>query len=76
MKKVEITNNFVGVCHMQVCVAKDATDEEILEVCNAENPSGTTNGWLQVVREDDERPQMESVQCQDDPNRIHLLVAC
>ena len=76
MKKVEITSTFVGICHMQVCVARDATDEEILEVCNRENPSGTTNGWSQVVREDEERPQMEPVQCQDDPNRIHLLVAC
>ena len=50
MKKIMITNPMVGICGMQVCVDKSATDEEILKVCNLENPAGTTGGWQTVVR--------------------------
>ena len=31
MDKVVVTRGIVGLCHMQVCAHKDATDEEILE---------------------------------------------
>ena len=74
MNRVIVTNIFVGICHMQVCAVPDATDEEILAVCNRENPSGTTSGWTQVKRAEDEpsRP----VACQQDPARTHFLVAC
>lgn len=41
-RRVSITQAAIGICHMQVCAAKDATDDEILKVCNYENPSGTT----------------------------------
>ena len=81
MEKVIVTKMLVGICHMQVCVLRDATDDEILIVCNRENPSGTTNGWTNVVRtinEDDffDSPNMLPVQCTDYPERVHLLVAC
>jgi hypothetical protein len=69
-----VTREFVGICHMQVCADSEATDEAILEVCNRENPSGTTNGWSRVVR-DAEGPQAP-VQCHDDAKRTHFLVAC
>lgn len=59
---------------MQVCAIKDATDEEILEVCNKENPSGTSGGWLEVVREGEEN--MLPVTCEDHPERVHYLVVC
>lgn len=42
MNKVVVTRPFMGICGMQVCAHKDATDEEILAVCNGENPSGTS----------------------------------
>jgi len=66
---VIITRGIVGICHMQVCIVKDATDEEILKVCNGENPSGTSLGWSTVLRHD-------AVTCDDDKERQHLLVQC
>ena len=72
MERVIVTNPFNGLCHMQVCAIADATDEEILEVCNRENPSGTSLGWCGVIREGDGAP----VQCQDFPDRTHFLVNC
>jgi len=72
MEKVIVTNPFVGICHMQVCVEKDVPDEEILKVCNRENMAGTTNGWSDVVRSGDGAP----IVCADNPDRLHILVAC
>jgi hypothetical protein len=71
----------LGICAMQVCAVRDATDEEILAACNSENPAGTTNGWASVVRESNpeqlgyEENKMPA-QCADDENRLHLLVYC
>ena len=45
MDRVVVTNMWCGIVHMQVCAVEDATDNEILVVCNRKNPSGTTNGW-------------------------------
>lgn len=73
MNRVEVTRSFVGIYYMQVCAEKDASDKEILEVCNRENISGTTNGWMSVLREDSEHPP---VACQDNPSRLHFLVSC
>ena len=64
-----------GVATMQVCVQKDATDEEILDVCNVENPSGVTGGWSEVVRKNEDRYQ-GAVQCEDHVDRLHLIVTC
>lgn len=79
MNRVVVTRPIVGICHMQVCAAKDATDEEILAICNRENPSGTTNGWGHVVRSAEPDSMFKTpgpVQCDDDPERLHILVAC
>jgi len=79
MNRVVITRDFVGVCHMQVCAIADATDEEILEVCNHNNPSGTSNGWSKVHRKEGEKflgVDIGPVKCNDNPGRIHYLVAC
>jgi hypothetical protein len=78
MDRVVVTCPFLGICHMQVCAERDATDEEILEVCNRENPAGTINGWSHVIRQEDEYNDKKSlpVQCADDPSRMHFLVAC
>lgn len=75
-KRVIVTAPFVGICFMQVCAVRDASDHEILDVCNLENPAGTTNGWAYVIRDDEECPQRNPVQCGDDPARVHYLVAC
>lgn len=76
-KRVVITRPICGIAHMQVCAVKDATDEEILEVCNRENPSGTSNGWTSVIRSDCEFwGPTAPVACQSEPERMHFMVAC
>jgi len=76
MNKVVVSRNYNGLCSMQVCVEPDATDEEILNVCNTENPSGTKGGWSHVVREDKEHPHRNPTPCLQDEGRIHILVDC
>jgi len=76
MNRVEITKPMIGLVYMQVCAVADATDEEILEVCNSKNPAGTTNGWGIVAREDYEREDARPVDCEDYPGRKHFIVIC
>jgi hypothetical protein len=81
MSRVEVTRPVVGICYMQVCAVKDATDDEILAVCNAENPSGTQNGWGDVIRGEREPSfvlpdKHVPIACADDADRVHLLVGC
>lgn len=77
MERIIVTNPFCGICHMQVCADKDATDGEILAVCNRENPSGTSLGWTTVVRETNaEQDNMKPVVCSEYPERLHFLVSC
>lgn len=76
MERVITTKPVQGLCHMQVCAVADATDEEILSHCNRDNPSGTSNGWCSVVRDDKEHPQANPVVCSEHPDRRHFLVAC
>jgi hypothetical protein len=71
-ERVTISRMMVGICHMQVCCVKDATDAEILHVCNSQNPSGTRGGWSEVIREGIGAP----VPCMDDSTRIHVMIAC
>ena len=71
MDRVIITRGMVGIAHMQVCAVEDATDEEILKVCNRENPSGTTLGWSSVLRQNP-----KPVVCESYPERRHFLVEC
>lgn len=79
--RVEVSRAIVGLCGMQVCACKDATDPEILAVCNRDNPSGTSCGWTHVIRkvESDtmwDDPSALPVQCHDDRERLHFLVSC
>lgn len=79
MDRVVVTAPILGLCHMQVCAVKDATDEEILTVCNKNNPSGTTNGWAVVIRslsQADDCENLLPIQCEDFPDRQHLLIYC
>jgi hypothetical protein len=83
IRRVEITRPIMvreagplfGLTVMQVCVVSDATDEEILSVCNKENHAGTTSGWVTVVRETMGRYEGPTT-CGDIPNRQHVLVTC
>ena len=78
MERVIVTNPMVGIFGMQVCAIEDATDEEILKVCNSENVSGTSNGWCRVIREirDDWDTNALPVRCADYPDRVHFIVTC
>jgi len=82
-RRVEITRFALGIFAMQVCAVNDATDDEILEVCNRENPSGTSNGWSKVIRKiedvsglvDDKEDNLPKP-CSQVKNRVHYLIYC
>ena len=86
MDKVIVTRSFCNIFTMQVCAEQDATDDEILAVCNRENPAGTTNGWGTVVRDESDYPDMGVIEghqqsvapvtCESYPDRKHFLVLC
>lgn len=77
MDRVIVTRPMVSLLAMQVCAIKDATDEEILDVCNRDNPAGTTNGWTNVVRTaGEDAKESLPVQCEQEPDRMHFLVLC
>ena len=78
MNKIEITKPILGIYAMQVCAIKGLTDEEILEVCNTENPAGTTAGWTKVYREEDDThgKNLLPVQCKEYEDREHLIIMC
>lgn len=73
MEDIIITKAMVGICHMQVCAIKSLSDKEIVDYANRFNPSGTSNGWSCVVRDDD---RLKPVQCEDHPDRQHLILVC
>jgi len=75
MDRVIVLKEWNGLIAMSVCAVEDATDEEILEVCNKENPSGTDNRWCNVVRNNEE-PDRNPKQCESYPDRLHYLVYC
>ena len=80
LPRVQVTNPFCGLVYMQVCAVNDATDEEILEVCNRENPCGTTNGWAGVFRDGSDElmsgGKSAPVKCDDHEGRTHFMVYC
>jgi hypothetical protein len=71
-EKMVVTRPMYGFFQMQICGDPDLTDEEILDFCNRENPSGTTNGWSRVERVGDQAP----VVCDDNPNKRHYIISC
>lgn len=82
MNKVVVSRAMVNICTMQVCAEADATDEEILEVCNKGNPAGTQGGWSLVLRQDKcdgalfREANKAPIPCELYPGRIHFLVCC
>jgi hypothetical protein len=72
--RVEVSQPLVGLVHMQLCAVADATDAEILEVANRDNPSGTSHGWTEVLRD----PAVEGAPtpCTWYEGRVHFLVVC
>jgi hypothetical protein len=76
-ERVVVTREFVSLLFMQVCAVADATDEEILQVCNAQNECGTSAGWSWVVREGNApTPEAKPGPCETYPGRLHFLAGC
>lgn len=78
MEKVIMTKCMVNIYTAQVCAEKELPDEEILSLINASDPSGTSNGWIHVVREvtDVFNENCMPKQCANYPNRMHYLITC
>lgn len=86
-QRVCVTLPYAGLRAMQVCVVKDATDKEILEGCNKENPQLVSGGWHTVVRTQEQvdneglkstAPDESALpgQCVECPDRQHMIVLC
>ena len=78
MNRVVVTRPLISTNIMQVCAKSEATDEEIIMVCNRDNLHGTHNSWETVVRKQDEkhRDYYLPVQCKDYSDRTHFIVMC
>lgn len=79
-KRASVSRFWCGLTSCQVCAKKDATDKEILDAANSENTSGTTNGWVKVLRTKEDLGSIEETalpgQCLDHPDRMHFIVIC
>ena len=81
-QRVCVTLPFAGLRAMQVCAVADATDEEILKVCNEENPQLVQRGWHTVVRTeaDCEREHVDKEavpgKCVECEGRLHIIALC
>lgn len=81
-ERVFTSQDYAGFRAMQVCVVADATDKEILDHCNADNPQQVTGGWHSVVNslEDCKRLGINDNgvpgPCANVPGRIHKIVIC
>lgn len=84
-RPVIVTNPFNGLFACNVCALTALNDEEILAELNRIHRSGTTNGWVRVIREiphPDDNPFMMiteetlPVQCDDFPDRTHYIILC
>jgi hypothetical protein len=81
-QRVCVTLPWAGLRAMQVCVMKDVTDEEILAVCNSENPQMVTGGWHTVVKDKKHARRLgvdecsAPGQCVECPNRLHKIAIC
>ena len=81
-QRVLVTLPYAGFHAMQVCVLKGVPDEEILRVCNSENPQRISGGWHTVVRDAKHAEELgvdlEAApgQCVEYPDRLHKIVLC
>lgn len=64
-----------GALDMQVCVPKEWTDEQVIDLANSDNPCGTTNGWF-IRRQGDKAlsGSDERVQCSNNPAFVHIML--
>lgn len=81
-QRVFVVKGYNGFRAQQVCVLPEATDEEILKACNAENPQLVTGGWHTVVRDEEHAKELgvdetaapgKCVECE---GRLHKIAIC
>lgn len=81
-QRVFVVEGYHGFRAQQVCVVPEATDEEILEACNRENPQLVTGGWHTVVRDKEHARELGVDECAapgncvECPPRLHKIVLC
>lgn len=73
MDRIMITRRQLGHLHMQVCIDPDVTNDDILDVCNRQNPRDPTSAWQSVRRYCGDTPMTKP--CPAHPHRLHLLVS-
>ena len=74
---VIVTKPLIGLTAMQACVRKGQSDEGILLLVNELNPCGTSHGWMKVVHKGNKvYKNCVRVQCQDYPDREHVIILC
>lgn len=73
MSQAQVTKR--GALDMQVCVPKGWTDEQVKDYADNANLCGTQSGW-HIRRAGDIALSgcAERVQCQDDPNFVHIML--
>jgi len=81
-QRVLVTLPYAGFRAMQVCVVEEATDEEILKICNRENPQLVNGGWHTVVKSKKHAKECgvdensAPGKCEDCPGRLHKIILC
>jgi|CXWL01.1.fsa_nt_gi hypothetical protein len=73
MDRILVTRRQLGPIHMQVCIDPAAADDEILTVCNTQNPRPSGSTWQSVRRNCGKIPMTKP--CPAHPYRLHFLVS-
>lgn len=65
----------MGIFSCQVCVPKEWTDEQVIELAEKKFPCGTTNGW-QIRKEGNEllQGQPEQNPCSVRVGFVHIML--
>lgn len=74
MDDVQIYSN--GIVHCSVCVPKDMPREQVEAIVNIKNPAGTRAGWIISAESEFNGGGANPSPCNEDPKRLHYLMAC
>ena len=81
-QRVLVTMPYAGFRAMQVCVMEGVPDDEILSICNAENPQLVSGGWHTIVRDAAHAAELgvdttaAPGKCVECPGRWHKIALC
>lgn len=66
----------VALCYASVCVAKDATPDEIVAAVDHSHPTGLRHGWSVSKDATFRTGEPNPCVCHDDAARLHYLLEC